>query len=79
MRKARTEKNVPVEVIYPDVGYGRMSAVAQYMGCSLAQAYRLGNEGAIPMVRLRGMLLVPWAQLKASLSSRISGGENEQN
>jgi excisionase family DNA binding protein len=52
----------------------RMRDVAIIMSCSLAQSYRLANDGLIPALRVRGMLRVPRAQLMAWIAKNSSGG-----
>ena len=45
--------------------------------CSLAQAYRLANDGLIPALRVRGMIRVPRAPLMAWIARNTGGGFGE--
>jgi excisionase family DNA binding protein len=55
----------------------RMRDAAGILSCSLAQTYRLANEGVIPALRIRGMVRVPRARLMAWIAANSTGGAAE--
>jgi excisionase family DNA binding protein len=51
-----------------------MKEVAGYLGCSVAQAYRLANNGAIPSLRVRGMIRTPRRPFLEWMARNTTGG-----
>jgi len=73
-KEASVATRVLQERSVPDDELLRMRAVAPILGCSLAQTYRLANDGLIPALRIRGMVRVPRAQLMAWIAENSTGG-----
>ena len=74
---ALTKVGKSTSVVVSDDELLRVKDVAAHLKCSLAQAYRLANDGLIPAFRVRGMVRVPRAPLMALIARNTSGGFGE--